>query len=58
MRTQNDRATSGSSRAPTAVKGRRFRLAKLEERIAPAKGGMPTKHHCPPSGGEGCGTIY
>jgi hypothetical protein len=58
MRIQSERVTSGSSRAPKAAKGRRFRLQKLEERIAPAKGGMPTKHHCPASGGEGCGTIY
>lgn len=25
---------------------KRFRLVKLEERIAPSGGGGPTKHHC------------
>jgi hypothetical protein len=59
--------TAPANSAPTSKK-RRFQLVKLEERIAPDKGGMTNKPH--PCGGGGgssassgtffgeCGSIY
>ena len=47
MKPMNDRTQLGQP--PTAGQPalrKRFRIQKLEERIAPAKGGKVTKHTC------------
>jgi len=52
MSTSNPRTSSGAAK-PEAERPpvKRFRIEKLEERIAPAKGGKAT-HHCGGSGGH------
>jgi hypothetical protein len=44
MSSKNDRAPREKVEGP--AQKRRFRIEKLEERIAPTKGGKGT-HHCP-----------
>jgi hypothetical protein len=42
---------------PSATpKPKRFRIVKLEERIAPSKGGHGI-HNCPNTNGPGCPTL-
>jgi len=55
MNPKNDRTQSGQSRPTLSpARPRRFRIEKLEQRIAPAKGGKGTNHctglgcHCGP----------
>jgi len=54
MKSKNDRTQSGQPRpTETLAPPRRFRIEKLEERIAPLKGGKGTKN-CPISTGRLC----
>jgi hypothetical protein len=54
MKTTNDRKASLPAPAPKAAANhKRFRIEKLEERIAPSKGGKGT-HNC---GGDSSITI-
>jgi hypothetical protein len=58
MKPHNDRQTLNKARSEAAKP--RFRIERLEERIAPSKGGVPGKppYHYPP--GQHCayGTCY
>jgi hypothetical protein len=54
MNTKQDRPETSRKTSPAAAAPRkRFRIEKLEERIAPAKGGKGT-HNC----GGGGGSVY
>jgi hypothetical protein len=54
MKPENDRAPSGRTAEPARKK--RFRLERLEQRIAPKRGGKGT-NNCPGNGSSNFGTA-
>jgi hypothetical protein len=58
MNLKNDRTESEELRpALPPMPRRRFRVVRLEERVAPRRGGKPTHHGCGQTTGGG-GTYY
>ncbi len=52
MKPKNDRPQSAQSQVASPLSIKRFRIQKLEERIAPKKGGG-TRHGCGQTTGSG-----